>query len=398
MVAHVPVDLRPGSVGIDAKFHSGMVEFSRRLQHPVACLLPERIGSTVEPSGAVDVPLDQLPYRLHVAPAPTRAPRAEADRVVEEIVRGAALAYIGPNGGLNRRVATACRRLGIPYVVLTELTHRTELEIMKATTSSALRRLARGLRLSLRVWSKRDLIAHAAEVHANGYPTFHELASLNPRRLLFFDTRARDEDVISEQDLQRRLDSRTDHPARLIFSGRYLPIKGTLDVVRAGVELHRLGMDFRLDLYGQGPLRESMVSLVRESGVEHKVFVHGSLPYKPDLVDATKLADLFLCCHIQGDPSCTYLETFACGVPIVGYSNEMWSPLCDASQGGTVVPRGDHVALARAVADLLGDDTRLRQASGQARRFALAHTMDVAWSARGSRLSALAVGQGRSAK
>ncbi|NTU93705.1 MAG: glycosyltransferase, partial [Chlorobiaceae bacterium] len=37
--------------------------------------------------------------------------------------------------------------------------------------------------------------------------------------------------------------------------------------------------------------------------------------------------DLFVCLHRQSDPSCTYLETLACGVPIVGYNNRAFAGL-----------------------------------------------------------------------
>src|SRR5208282_42080 len=183
---------------------------------------------------------------------------------------------------------------------------------------------------------------------------YRELAAANPRRLLFFDTRARAEDIICEAELRERFASRANRRPRLICAGRYHPMKGTLDVIKVGIELDRLGLDFQLDLYGKGPLREPMESLASQSKASREIKIHDAVAYRPDLQRIAKQADLFICCHAQGDPSCTYLETFAGGVPIVGYPNEMWTPLSQDSGAGEVVSKGDYKALARTVARLVG--------------------------------------------
>ena len=133
-----------------------------------------------------------------------------------------------------------------------------------------------------------------------------------------------------------------------------------------------------------------MVALLRSGGVASKVAIHEPVPYRPDLIEVARGADLFVSCHVQGDPSCTYLETFACGVPIAGYANEMWSELCRDSGGGRVVPAGDVAALAQATIDLLSDVNALREAAFNARRFAAARSMETAWAQRAERLSILA--------
>jgi glycosyltransferase involved in cell wall biosynthesis len=271
---------------------------------------------------------------------------------------------------------------------VSEYTVQTELDIMRANTSSTARRIWREARIRLRKRRRLNHIASAQEVHANGYPTYWELAAANPRRMLFFDTRARAEDVIGEAELRERLASSASRPPRLIYAGRYHTMKGALDVIKVGIELDRLGVDFQLDLYGKGPLREQMESLVSETQTAGKIKIHDAVAYRPNLQRIAKQSDLFLCCHVQGDPSCTYLEMFACGVPIVGYANEMWSPLARDSGAGEVVPKGDYKTLAKTVARLVGT-SRLEELSLRARDFAAANTMEIAWDRRVSHLAAL---------
>jgi glycosyltransferase involved in cell wall biosynthesis len=373
---------------VDRKFHVGMLEYARRADRPFECLLPR-----LSPEGSrtamdlIEVPLAEVPYRIHVLSDLSAGP---ADmQIIEGAIARAAVAYIGHSEWLNLAVADMCRARKVPYVAISEYTLRTELQIMRASTPSIVRRAYRELRLRGMHRKKLSLVAQAAEVHANGYPTYLELAPINPRRLLYFDTRATASSIITGERLSERLRSRPGRVPRLLYSGRYDPIKGTLDVVKVGIELHRRGVPFRLDLYGTGRLRDEMLALVRGSGTEDKIAIHDPIPY-PELVEVARKADVFLCCHVQGDPSCTYLETFACGVPIVGYANEMWSPLCQESGGGEVVALGDVGAMAQAVQGLLGEGERLQEASLKASAHALANTMEHAWDQRVARIVAVA--------
>lgn len=389
VIATCGVEIRPRSILIDRKFHSGMMEYVRRLDRPLACVVrrlpPEQVHRAMD---HVEVSSADLPYRVHtVSPGEMTQ---EDRRVVAEAVNDSVLAYIGGSGRFCIAVADLARASRVPYVAVTEYSLATELDFMRSGTPSSLRRVVRGLRLRLLHRRQLAMAARAAEVHANGYPTYLELARANPRRVLYFDTRALQSDLVPEPRLLDRLATVHARPPRLIFSGRYHPAKGALDVVKAGIALDRDRLDFRLDLYGTGPLKDEMSALVRSSGTGAKIVVHDAVPYRPDLVEVTREADLFLSGHVQGDPSCTYLETFACGTPIVGYANEMWSVLCRESGGGRAVPLGDHRALAREALSLLRDPDALRRASLQARQFAATNTMEKAWDLRCGRLMALA--------
>src|SRR5207244_5866920 len=80
--------------------------------------------------------------------------------------------------------------------------------------------------------------------------------------------------------------------------------------------------------------------------------------------------------------SCTYLETLACGVPIVGYSNEAWGLLLSTADVGRAAPLDEVVGLARAVAALHAERETLARLSLQAWEFAKAHTFEKTFAAR----------------
>ena len=96
----------------------------------------------------------------------------------------------------------------------------------------------------------------------------------------------------------------------------------------------------------------------------------------PDLQAYAKSCDLFVCCHIQSDPSCTYLESLGCGLPIVGYENSMWKGVQQASGAGLSAPIHDIGAAADRIGQLLADKGLLAEMSRKARAFALEHSFE----------------------
>jgi glycosyltransferase involved in cell wall biosynthesis len=99
------------------------------------------------------------------------------------------------------------------------------------------------------------------------------------------------------------------------------------------------------------------------------------VPY-PELVEIARRFDLFVCCHVQDDPSCTYIESFGCGLPVAGYANAMWRGLAASSRAGVVSPLRGEEALAEAIARLLADPAWLDALSQHARAFALEHCFE----------------------
>jgi glycosyltransferase involved in cell wall biosynthesis len=92
--------------------------------------------------------------------------------------------------------------------------------------------------------------------------------------------------------------------------------------------------------------------------------------------------DLFVCCHRQGDPSCTYLETLACGVPIVGYDNEAFVGLLRICPAGYAVPMDDWQGLAKAIAQLSQSPNELINLAREGISFTKKHAFESEFQAR----------------
>jgi glycosyltransferase involved in cell wall biosynthesis len=183
---------------------------------------------------------------------------------------------------------------------------------------------------------------------------------------LFFDSRIDESMLATEESILAKVHRRVPGgKIRLVFSGRINRIKGADD----------LRIPFQMTICGDGESLSAIRSDISARGLVDCVELTGTLEFKAKLVPfVTEFADLFVCCHRQGDPSCTYLETMACGVPIVGYANDAFSALADYSKVGWVTPMSDPLALAKNIAKLYESPQGVDHASRQSRLFAGEHT------------------------
>lgn len=161
--------------------------------------------------------------------------------------------------------------------------------------------------------------------------------------------------------------------------------------MRVAIECGKRGLDIEMPCYGQGPLRGEMDRLAGQAATHAQIHIHAAIPY-PELVERSRTFDLFVCCHVQGDPSCTYLETFGSGLPIVGYANRMWRRLCAESRVGFASPIGQPDAVADAVGRLAADDVTPSEMSRRARSFAAEHSFEKEFARRRDAINAVLEG------
>jgi colanic acid/amylovoran biosynthesis glycosyltransferase len=315
----------------------------------------------------------------------------EDEAQLAERIRGAAVS-LGAFGRLGARLARLRALAQVPMVEVTEYSLRTRVQIVCAETRNP---LLRARRAWWNAWHERELRAMVRTlegVQCNGLPTYEAYRQLNPRALLFFDTRAREALYPSEPLVRERVARlESGAPLRLAFSGRLAPMKGALELVPLALELRAARVPFELDVYGAGPLEAELRAQSERHGLGAQLRLHGALDYETQLVPRiASSVDLFVCCHVQGDPSCTYLETMACGVPIAGYDNQAFAGLVRASGVGWTSPLGRPRALAQLVARLERERARLAAASLTSLEFARAHSFERTMHARVEHLRACA--------
>jgi len=160
----------------------------------------------------------------------------------------------------------------------------------------------------------------------------------------------------------------------LLFAGRLVDGKRPRDVLRAFDRIHEAYPEAGLTVCGDGPLRSELERMARQRALDHAVRFLGQVPYDrmPSVYRASDV--LLLLSRAEGLPR-TVLESLACGRPVVTSDLPQLRALTD--RAGESVPVGDTDAVAAAVLDIVGDESR-RQALGQRGRELVA--TDYAWS------------------
>jgi colanic acid/amylovoran biosynthesis glycosyltransferase len=354
---------------VDRKFLTGMQRMASTINSPITTVHP-KAQSMHEVMDAVAIPINTLPYRVMVVATDTRwRPVGEDEARVRALIAASRLVYYE-----DFDVKHLCRDLRAREVVMLECDLRTQIQLATLSAASLPRKLVRALRCVGNYARTTAALRRAEQVHCNGYPAFEEVGHINAeRRLLYLDSRMTREDVIAEDALATRLKKPTTSPLRLLFSGRYESLKGSLDAVKVGVEALERGLNVEMHLYGQGSEREAMQKLA--SAHAQRIVIHDAVPY-PELVKIARGFDVFVCCHVQSDPSCTYLESFGAGLPVVGYDNRMWRGLHAASGAGFPTPMHKPSLVVDAVARYATDSSLLAEHSKLARQFALDHCFE----------------------
>jgi glycosyltransferase involved in cell wall biosynthesis len=155
-------------------------------------------------------------------------------------------------------------------------------------------------------------------------------------------------------------------------------MKGVDDLLKVACLLRGPLKDrFEMSICGDGDYAETLKRDINAMDLRDLVKMRGNLDFKTELLPLLKNeTDLFVCCHRQGDPSCTYLETMASGVPIVGYANEAWDQLSDYSKTGWVVKNGDPKQMADQIVKLDRSQDTLETEAVKSLRFAEGHTFE----------------------
>lgn len=377
-----------GGLILTQKFLDGVAEYGKSWPGSVSVLVSLAEGVTTD--------MDRVEF-LHSHHDYTVEERPSNLGALSNRLKDAAvvLAFLSP---AELKTARLCRQLNVPLVFISEYTLKTEFQIIDAEVPNPIRRLRR------KIWSmgaerkRLRALEVASGVQCSGVPSYEVYRKHNRNAMLFFDNRVPASAVIDASELEFRLARLAkNEPLRLVFGGRLIGMKGVADLPLLACELKRLGVPFSLDIYGDGPLRTAISQDISRLGLGDCVKLHGVKSFLSEWVPLLRLhADIFVCCHVQGDPSSTYPEVMSCGVPIVGYDNEAFVGVVRASKSGWLCPLGSPRHIAAELHRLNDRRDEIAEASRSARQFGIANNFEATFSARVAHLLAASRLAGRS--
>ena len=363
MLAPAPVIRLPdGRLRLDVKYVEGMRAHAALWEGRVSAVIWE--GAAAVPFGAEYAPED-LGFDLTVLTAGAPLPAMAADLIAAPADMAEALHLAEGR---------------VPVVFVVEYTIGTRLRIVAMDRDRGPVRKAWSALWNLRMEARRKAaFRRAAGVQCNGYPAFDAYRGLNERAMLYLDGRMRAGMMATPAEMAAK--QAYAGPLRIVHSGRLEPMKGAQDLVPIARALQAAGVAFTLDVYGTGALEAEVRQGAETLGGQMRL--HAPVDFERVLVPRMRAeADLFLSCHRQADPSCTYLESLGCGVPVLGYANEMWGQMAAASGGGWALPLGDRRALSDRLIGLAQERSPLHAAAASGLRFAQAHSFETEFAAR----------------
>lgn len=369
MLAPAPViRIAPGRVKLDVKFAVGMKNVCANWPGRVDCILRE--GAQSIPFGA-EYNVDDLPFGIHILP--------EGAPVPDTLAQDYDIIEASGDLHLDLHLADALQSAKTRIVYVVEYDLKTRLQIVWLDPDTALHKKLRRTVWTLRQErARRKAFEQADALQTNGFPAYDSYSALNDNTLIYLDNRMR-HDMFAKPDHLSHRDSRlrAGAPLRLINSGRLEPMKGAQDLIPLAKALADRKVDFQLDIYGTGSLEDTIKQGIAQHGLSDKVRLHAPVDFETELVPLSRdSADLFLSCHRQSDPSCTYLEAMGCGLPVIGYANAMLSRLNTEAQAGWTVGLGNVTELADKISQIAGDLTELHRASKAALAYAGGHDFE----------------------
>ena len=172
-----------------------------------------------------------------------------------------------------------------------------------------------------------------------------------------------------KKGIQPQKATRNSVPVKLVSAGRFVRKKGFATLIEAAKISQSAGIACQIDIYGAGPLKQSLQNQIARSGLTSVTLKGWSDNLKSILADA----DLFCSPSLDEPFGLVIGEAMAMGLPVIASDTDGASELfgintgfADSSlqHGGLIFPAGDTVALAAAIGRFCSDE-KLRQTVGQ---------------------------------
>lgn len=145
---------------------------------------------------------------------------------------------------------------------------------------------------------------------------------------------------------------------RIISVGRLYPQKDQKMMIEAFAKVSERFPEWKLVIFGEGPERESLESLVERLKVKDNV----SLPGKSEnIIDELKKSKIFCLSSIYEGMSNALVEAICVGLPIVTTRVSGTEELIENGVNGFVVNVGDKDSMAKALIKIIEDETLQNQ-------------------------------------
>ncbi|RII81800.1 glycosyltransferase family 4 protein [Neopusillimonas maritima] len=146
---------------------------------------------------------------------------------------------------------------------------------------------------------------------------------------------------------------------RLVALGRLVPEKQFSHLIRVFAGLAKQFPDWDLWVYGEGPERTQLESLIQQFDLNQRIFLPGTTANPWDVLREGSL--FAMTSRVEGFPN-VLLEAMGCGLPCIAYDCPSGpSEIMEGGRAGVLVPLNDEQGYASALGALMANPGTRRQ-------------------------------------
>lgn len=155
--------------------------------------------------------------------------------------------------------------------------------------------------------------------------------------------------------IRARIQCKQNTPIKIINVGRLVWQKGQVYLVEAAKILKESGLDFTLDIVGEGELRTLLEASILEYGLEHQITLHGALTQKV-VFQKMAASDVFVFSSVSEGFGIVLLEAMASGAAIATTNINAVPEIILEGETGLLCEAKSATALADTLRTLCCDD------------------------------------------
>lgn len=145
---------------------------------------------------------------------------------------------------------------------------------------------------------------------------------------------------------------------RIVSVGRLYPQKDQKTMIEAFAKVSEHYPDWKLTIFGEGPEREALESLVERLKVKDKVLLPGR---SENIIDELNKSKIFCLSSVYEGMSNALVEAICVGLPIVTTKVSGTEELIKDGENGFIVNIGDKEAMAKALVKIIEDENLQNQ-------------------------------------
>lgn len=140
---------------------------------------------------------------------------------------------------------------------------------------------------------------------------------------------------------------------RVAIVGRLIPLKNHKMLINAFSKAYKKHPEYRLDIYGDGEMYETLKEQIKTLGLENAINLCGRTDDVPAVLATARI--FVLCSNVEGMPN-ALMEAVALGIPSIATNVSGVSDIIKDGENGFIIPVGDENALADRLVQLMDSE------------------------------------------